>query len=320
MPAWKVTFTFGPANAATATAGANAGWTETWYLPGDNTALVAANQARELSISRRQLLSRGWANLSIRMSILDAQNNPTRRGVLINLPPPSQPGTYPGENQDEPAYDALNMSVSATNGSRRAFLMRGVGSNVVGANGRFLNPPDFLARFVGGIAAGGGVVPAIQRVPTLTADLTGQGAGNLPWGIRYRSTTALTQISNVLTVAPANVNIITDATRPLLRVPVNTIQAGNTVSINGVVGLVSINGQWQARQVQVDPLNNQFAYVGLLPRRRISIVGEYEEGGVATYWNWGLSPVGVITPSRGASRRTGRPTGGTRGRRSNRRL
>lgn len=306
MPSWKVTFGFRGTIGNQETGGTQAGWSESFYLPGDRTLDAASAEASALKINRLKLLSNGWSIEYIRLAMLDVSNNPTRRGTLIKLAPQGNDGNYPmpAGVEDEQPYDAINLSIASTNGSHRAFLMRGIASTVISAGGRFLNPPGWVAGF-----------------PDFAGDLAGAAVGGvqqIAWALRVRTTTAITSLSSVLIAAPAGVNIITDGSRPLIRVPVNTVQAGNNISIVGAIGdgLVNVNSQWKVRQTQVDPTNNQFTFAGLSQKRRIVVAGNYQQGGVVTYWNWTLSQITGVTAGNGASRRTGRPSGLTRGRRS----
>lgn len=293
---------------AAATAGSDLGWTEAFYDPADATDQVCTENALNYLTARRNLLTPGWRAVAIRISQLDASNNLLRKGRLVQIVPANGVGTYAlaGGVSDEQAWDAINLSIQTLGGSRRAFLMRGIGSNVVGPSGVYLAPPAFVgssAAYATGLAGriGGG-------------DFGGPAWG--PYALRTRSGRATTNLTGVFTAPVANVNIVCDQTRPMIRVPAATVQAGNQVSLAGILDMPGMNGQWRVTQVQLDPTTINFAYVGLAPRRRKVIKSAYTQGGIATYWNWTLDNISGFTVGAGASRRTGRPPQQHRGRRS----
>lgn len=316
MAKHRVLFEFSATPGNAATAGSDAGWTTAWYDPADLTDDNAAVKAIQLLNGRLPSLTAGWRCSAIRISQLDAQNNLLRKGRLIQFGGNVKAGTYPavGGSVDEQPWDAVNLAIATVGGSRRAFLMRGIGSNVVGASGQYLAPPAFIgaaALFAAALAGGGAGGGGFGRFPVILP--------GTPYALRTRTATAETQLTTVTTVKVDNVNLIPDPTKPLIRVPINTVQAGNQVSIKGVADMTGINGDWKATAVQLDPLNNQFNYVILAPRRRVTVNGIYKQGGVVRYWNWALDNVTGFTIGNGASRRTGRPPQQRRGRRSARR-
>lgn len=309
MPKHRYLFEFNATAGNAQTAGSDAGWTESWYDATDLTDEDAEDKGRLMAGGRSQVLTGGWQVSALRISRLDPTNNLLRKGRLIRFAPGGYAGSYDmGAPMNEQPWDAINLSVSTVGGTRRAFLMRGIGGDVIAPSGRYAAPPRF-----------------IPRSAVYAASLNGTGAMNLPPGpatpvaLRTRGLTNTVAISNVLTVAPMGVNLITNTQRPLIRVPFLTIQAGNQVQITAVSDMTGINGQWVVSQIQADPTNNQFIFAALMPRRRNTVGGTYSSGGTARYWNWFLDPVTGFTIGDGASRRTGRPPQQRRGRRSSRR-
>jgi hypothetical protein len=276
-----------------------------FYDPADSTDDVAAVNAENLAFYRRRVLTSGWRVTAVRLSQLDASNNVIRKGRLIKIPPANGVGTYP-VNADEQPWDAINLAIATAGGSRRAFLMRGIGSGVVGASGLYLAPPQFVAA-------------SALWASALKGNLGNVGSPTTVWALRTRTARATTFISNVATSPVVNVNLVINQTNPAIRVPIATVQAGNQVSIIGIIDMPGMNAQWKAVAVQLDPTNNQFNWVLLAPRRRVQIKAAYTQGGQATYWNWALDPITGFTIGDGASRRTGRPPATRRGRRSARR-
>jgi len=307
----RVLIEFASNPAILATAGSDAGWTESFYDPTDLTDDDAEAKARALINGRSPCLTVGWRAVAIRISQLDTANNLTRKGRLVKLVAPAGIGSYNRamEGQDEQPWDSINLAIATVGGARRAFLMRGIGSDVLNAAGVYVAPPAFVlgSAQLATALSGGGNPNAFIPLPTT------------PYAVRNRSATAVTQISNVLTTAPAGINAVVDATKPLIRVPHATVTAGTNLSIIGVTGMTSINGQWRANTVQNDPTTGAFDFVGLLPRRRVTVKGTYESGGSVTYWTWTLTNITGFTIGNGASRRTGRPPQQRRGRRSARR-
>lgn len=308
MAKHRVLYEFASTPGEADTSGSDAGWTESWYDPTDSTNDAANLKALNFMRARLLLLDAGWRITAIRISVLDAGNNPLRKGILTKVTAANGRGAYDvqaGIDAEQP-WDAINLAIQTVGGSRRAFLMRGLAQGVLGGGGSYLAPPRFVtqaANFARNIA---GMGEGVDAVTTALA-------------LRTRGVTALTAISGVEVVAPAGVNLVASVQRPLIRVPITTVQAGNTVQISDVQNVMGINGQWVATQLQVDPTNNQFAFVLLAPRRRNTVNGTNPVGGSARYWNWALDNITGLTVGDGASRRTGRPPQQRRGRRSARR-
>lgn len=295
----------------TSTAGSDSGWTEAFYDGTDSTDDVADTNARNLAYHRRGCLTSGWRITAIRLSRLDNANNLLRKGRLIQLAPGQGQGLagLAVPVPDEQPWDAINLAISTVGGSRRAYLMRGIGVGVVGASGIYLAPPAFVADSANYASALAGTLVAGDWASRLTT----------AFSLRTRSAPQVTSISGVFTAPVANVNLIIDQTKPAIRTPNNTIVAGNTVSLIGIVDMPGMNGQWKVTAIAPDPLNANFQYAVLAPRRRVQIKSAYTQGGQATYWSWTLDPITGFTIGNGASRRTGRPPQQRRGRRSARR-
>lgn len=308
MAKHRVLFEVNTASGEAATAGSDAGWTVSFYDPTDLTDEACEAKARRLLTALVRCLTKGYQYMAIRISQLDASNNLLRRGRLIQLAGGSAQGQYQGAaaGLDEQPWDAINLSIATVAGARRAFLLRGIGSNVIAASGRYMAPPGFVlcSADLATALRGGGNPEALILLP------------ETPYALRTRSTTGRTNITGVFTTPVANVNLVNDQTRPMIRVPIGTIVAGNQVSITGVLDMPGVNGQWKVTAVQTDPLTANFQYVLLAPRRRVQIKAVYTQGGQAVYWNWTLDPITGFTIGNGASRRTGRPPQQRRGRRS----
>lgn len=311
MPKHRVLMEFAAMPGSASTAGSDSGWTESFYDGTDSTDEVADTNARNLVYHRRGCLTSGWRVSAIRLSRLDNANNLLRKGRLIQLAPGQGQGLagLAVPVPDEQPWDAINLSIATVGGSRRAYLMRGIGVGVVGASGIYLAPPAFVADSANYASALAGTLVAGDWANRLTT----------AFSLRTRATPAVTSISGVFTAPVANVNLITDQTKPMIRVPANTVQAGMQVSIVGVVDMPGMNGQWKVTGVAADPLNATFAYAVLAQRRRVQIKSPYTQGGQVTYWLWALDPITGFTIGNGASRKTGRPPQQRRGRRSSRR-
>jgi hypothetical protein len=305
MPKHKFTLLFQASLQAGPTSGGGYGWSESFYDGNDFTDDQASTRCQTYKNVRLALLSVGWSITQLRIAQLDAFNNPARKGLIINLAPQGNEGTYAGVgvgggSGPEQAFDAINIAIQSVAGSRRSFLMRGIGVGVIAASGRFLNPAAWGQPFAGWAAdiSPGGVTP--------------------PLSLRIRTAVQDTQLTSVLLAAPAGVNLPCDAKRPLVRVPTGTLAAGVTAAINGVVGLQGMNAVWRVVATQPDPANIAFTFASLAPRRRITITGAYSLGGSIRYWTYALTNITGATAGKGTSRKTGRPPSSPRGRRSSR--
>ncbi len=306
MPRHKVTFNFEPNPESTGTAGARAGWSESWYDPEDLTDAAAEFSATILAARRRGLLTPGWNLSFMRISRLDAQNNLMRRGRLVFIPPQDAPGSYPGANINEQAYDALVVSLSGALGFRRAFSLRGIGRDVVNAGSRFLNPPAFVTAF-----------------NAWRDELTGV-AGDFPgpgWGIRYR--TLILPVSFPTGTIPIQ-GVDISHTAPYNGTPQSpVIQLGNvadvaalasnqTLVVQNVLGFAGINGTWKIQEVT----GGVNSFIRLFAKRRVTVSGQYVASGFCRAYVYALDFIAQATPGYGSSRQTGRPLTLSRGRRS----
>lgn len=301
MPKTKVTFEYEATVGVGETSGSKQGWSESWYNPTDATADGARFSALLLMNKRIKLLTPGWTITSIRIANLDAANNLTRKGQLVFVPPLTGRGTYPGTKQDEQPYDALEVRIDTEPGNHRSFSMRGIPNEIVNAGARFLNPAAWEPRFADWASELNGTA--------------GDFLGN-HWAIRVRGTPFTFNIRNVI-ILPAT-NPDASPSHPVVTLNGNLgLAAGQTITISGVMGMTRINGQWIIGSVPVvggavDP------YVVLKAKRRTAVGGVYTTGGTAVTFGYSLAPITNATPGYGTSRRTGRPSGVVRGRRSNR--
>lgn len=310
MSAHRFTFEFEATTGNVNTAGSRAGWSETWYNRIDENEADALARGKALALLRKDVLTEGWSLSAIRISRLNAQANLIRRGLLYLEAPGNQPGFYnngviaPGI--DEQPYDAIDLSVNSAGGNHRAFLMRGIGNDVISPGGRFVSPPRWVAKF-----------PGLQQFLTNNPV---QGPWASGWCLRVRtqvfpvgSFSGQYPIINVFTSGLPTIGA--SPQRPALEVSsLVGIIAGNTVVVQNVLGLKNLNGTWIINSTEVV---DGTGYVVLKPKRGISVSGQYVgSSGWFLQYGYSLDLITQISVGNGASRRTGRPLQLLRGRRS----
>lgn len=306
----RVTLEFEATTGNPSTAGSRAGWSETFYRKVDESDSDALAAARTLASRRRLLLTEGWSLSAIRVSRLDVNANLIRRGVLYLVPPADQPGRYNGgvvaAGVDEQPYDAIDLSINSVGGNHRAFLMRGIGNDVISPGGRFLNPvrwntnwPDFWNFLINSPLGGPQAAGWSLRIRTQIFPV------GIPSG-RYPIETV--DISNTSGLG-------TSPTRPAIKFGfVPNIIAGKTLVVQGVQGLRGINGTWLA---DTDATGVGTLWIVLKGKRNNTVAGTVVPfTGYALAYGYGLDTITSMTAGNGASRRTGRPLQLLRGRRS----
>lgn len=309
MSRHKVVFEFEGTVGASGTAGARAGWTETWYDTVDTTDALAAQRALECLGKRRALLTPGWSTTAIRISQLSPTLTALRKGALVFIPPQVGPGTYGFgvAGQDEQPYDAVEISIASVTGVRRAFQMRGIGQDVISPGGRLLNPPNFNNAFPNWVQWINGSKQII--VP------------GGPYAVRYRTSTVVNNLIGILIApGPGSPVLVPSPQSPVINLPIlGPVPIGTFVSITGTTGFQRLNGTWVVQNVYQGSANPPVLYsLQLAPKRRVTVVGSPVLLGTARMWQFALDPIAVATAGYGTSRRTGRPLQLTRGRRSNR--
>lgn len=307
MPVHKYTLEFESAVGVIPTSGSKSGWSESWYDV-NNLAQTADAVERALLYvaARRKLLTPGWTVSAVRVTSLDANFIPTRKGALAFVQQSAGQGTYGAgvTGIDEQPYDALNFAIATNLGFRRAFLMRGIGNDWVNAGGRFVNPALFG--------------PAYGNWQQFITGTEPNNFGSAPFGIRYRQN----QGSDVPIAVFCGQNggpSYASTIQPVVRVTLPTSIAGGTVvRLSRFTGIQGLNGVWNIAKT-VDnagpPMTRDFV---LAPKRGVTLL--YTPGTIGTVkaWTYAMDPIVLATPGYGASRRTGRPLQLVRGRRSNR--
>lgn len=296
------------------TSGALAGWSEQFYSAKSYASdKVASDNLRKYAAERISLLTPGWTNTVLRGSQLDANFAPTRKGFLIAVKPGEGKGTYnkAADKIDEQPYDAINLSLSSTDGHRRSFLMRGIGNDLINAGGRFLNPPAWAGAF-----------PSFAGFLKGTGPEAGDGGGTWEvWdglAIRFRTSEGKDLPTDIFN-SPTDDHPKASELRPVLRfaTPVG-LGAATFLKVSGVTGMSGINGVWEIDSQVDGPIPVKYRDFVLKPKRRTRCVGVAVAKGVVIGWRYGIDPIVEVTAGQGASRRTGRPSNIVRGRRSNR--
>lgn len=306
MPAHKITLSFASTVGAPGTSGARAGWTESWYDPNNGDLPTAVRKANAYVQKRRGLLTSGWTVEFVRVSTLDVNNNPLRRGTLVNILPANGFGRYNivAVGNDEQPYDAQIVPVNSFSGATRKFLMRGIGNDVINAGGRFLNPPPYIAAFQNWLGF-----------------INGLGVDGVfgPLAIKLRSKTAEGIVTQVYTTVQGGVpgTPRTPAIQlTITNIPPNVIAVGNTIVLRNM-GVSGLNGSWLITQTAIV---GGTGLVLLAPKRRTVInnipVGGQPSTGSFTTYSYSLDNIVLASPGNGTSRRTGRPSLLPRGRRS----
>lgn len=299
MPQHKVTWFFaaqlGSLNPG-ATLGALGGWTETFYDPRDITDSIALSSAFGSMQTRLELLTRGWRCYLIRVSRFPL----TRTAAKLAVQPVDGGGVYPspsGVITDEQAYDVLIVNFASISGRQRSWGLRGIGPDVVGANGLYLAPANFVSRF--------------QLFQNLWA-------GANPYALRITTNQTLQLISGVISAPVIGFPTATQAS-PVVQTS-GAILAGPPfprVRITGVQGMSGLNGTWQVQ--------NSFAAAGitshqLAPKRNRLVTGTYLAGGTLVPFTISLENLNVAAPGQGGPHKVGRVPFAPRGRRSRRQL
>lgn len=302
MPSHRLTFEFGPslsvdpagAFVPRATQGAVAGWTETFYSHVNDTDERSLDAGVLLLAARRRLLTVGWRCLRIRTSRFPL----TRVAARRILPPAEGIGQYEvaaGAFNDEQPWDAINIAINSDSGRSRAFLMRGIGSNVITPGGVYRAP----AAFAGGL-------PLFE------------GRLRAGFDLRVTTTTELANLTGLYVVAVPQI----PATRqnPILRFSVApALDVGDQLRVQGFDGVSGFRGLWTIQSINNVAIDTFITTLVTLRQKRNKQVGGLWTGG-GRVWriNPTLSAITGISPGDGASRRTGGPSTRRRGRRSNR--
>ncbi len=299
MPQHKITFFFAASILQTvpaSTVGALGGWTETFYDPRDISDTAALNSSFAALTARRGILTPGWRCYLIRASRFPL----SRTAAKLAVQPTDGAGTFGvigGPALDDKSYSVLVVNFSSVSGRGRAFGLRGVGSNVVGANGLFLNPATWQLAF-----------PLFQAV----------WAGTNPYAIRVTTQQTKQLVTGVLVGPIAGVPAAAPTT-PAVQTA-GAVLAGPpfpAVRISGVLGLANLNGLWQvSNSVQVAGVTTH----QLSPKRGRAVQGAYIGGGTLTPFTAALENIVTATPGQGGPHKVGRAPFAPRGRRSRRQL
>lgn len=303
MPQHKITMEFTAAvplpGSAVQPADATTGWTETWYVQADETDQVALARMLPGSLfysTRRRLLSTGW-----RISRVRAIRFPgSRTGARAGINPQDGQGVYAGPptaglSADEAAYDRLVVTVASNAGKIRSWMMGGIGPDVVSGSGQYAAPGNFAANFI-----------SLQTVLV----------GN--YAMRISTAAGPYQISAVYTAPPPADNTAPiSPSSPAIQVPfgLGPFTVGNTVRIQGIIGMAGINGLWTVGGFSA----TLTAVVYLRPKRGANVLGTYAGGGVVRPIVYSLDPIASLFPEIGSSRKSGGPPFRRRGRRKTRR-
>lgn len=305
MASHKLTFEFQSTVGALGTSGSNAGWTESWYRIPNETLSDMISQVDTLRRNRVKLLTPGWSLTAARISNLDANNNLVRKGTFVFYPPADAPGTYSGDFIDEQPYDACEVRIGSALGYQRAFSMRGIGANVINAGARLLNPAQFNN--------------ALTAWKTILIGAPPQWgtAGTSGWAIRYRTKFLDAKVTAVDIVNTPGIGGTPQA--PMVGVDGNVgLVAGQTVVLSRILGMQNLNGSWIVKSFVAGGVGGPSFWLNLQPKRRTIVDGVYQPSGRAISYGYLLDQIIQATAEYGTSRRTGRPSQLTRGRRSNR--
>jgi hypothetical protein len=278
-------------------------WTETiWNLtdqsPNDLASKLVFPGPDGLISGRIELLSRGWRLVSFTVYSNQGGRKRAYRSRQLD-------GQFPGTliARDEQPYDKVLVSCSSNNYGRSMWI-GGVPFGVVGAGGDYEGFPP------------GANADAIQFNQTLLVKYQGFLKAN-GWAIQHNTTSAPFDIKDVH-LKPDSVPAGTGRT-PAIQVVFtgpNPFTDGGKITISGVKLPANLNGQWTYTQ---GTLTGTSVWLNLRAKRKLSLSGEYDGGGIVRTITPVYEAITSIAPIRGTSRKVGDGPKSSRGRRSNRR-
>jgi hypothetical protein len=279
-----------------------AGWSETLWrnVDQDPDALLNAivgTPATPPTIpyvyDRRTLLTVGWRIDGVKVYPITGG----RISAAATFTGDTKKGLYPATDvpEDEQPYDRLLWKMNASAGHSRGCRIGGIPSVCVDPGGNYTGHPNFQSRF-----------------EDFITDLI-----SAQFGLRYGTPGTVRQISNV-TVDPMVVANASPRTPGVQLTGAFTAEfpAGRTVQITGSIDPARLNGQWTVQSVNAV---GDFTNVVLKAKRSLQITDSFALGSYIRPILYDIAAMTSGVPVRGVSRKTGRPSGLPRGRRSNRR-
>lgn len=261
------------------------GWTETWYLVGNDLTAVfdrsTATNAASYFNRRRQILNQDSWISAIRVS----DEAVLRDSRVMIVSKTNGKGLADKTFGNEQAYDALQIRLEAGDRRRRSLLMRGLPRNVVSGDGTYAPDADWTAAFPRWVTALKDVLQANVRTTT-------PGAALFPTAI-----TAGAGLQNLILTfaAPFPVSIVPNS----------------IIKVTGMGGASNLNGLWKVATVS-----------GLVattfPKKR-PIFGTPSPDGNVKVITINYEPISNAQGQRGSKRSTGRPSNALRGRAAARR-
>lgn len=261
------------------------GWTETWYLVGNDLTAVfdraSATNVNSYFNRRRQLLNNNSWISAIRVS----DEAVLRDSRVMIVAKANGLGLTTKLDGNEQSYDALQIRIEAGDRRRRSLLMRGLPRAVVQGDGTYLPDPDWVAAFPRWVTALRDVLQANVRTTT-------PGEALFP--------TAL--------VAGAGLqNLLITFAAPLP----GTLVANAVIKVSGMNGASNLNGLWKIASVAG-------LIVKTFPKKR-PIFGTPSPDGNVKVITVSYEPISNAQGQKGSKRSTGRPSNALRGRAAARR-